>query len=68
MDALPLKVQEQYHLRPLSIKKLLNVVSLWRQRSVMRHQLSQLPDYRLNDMGISAEQAFVESQKPFWEK
>jgi len=68
MDALPLKVQDQYHLRFFSLKKLLNVMTLWRQRSKMRQQLSQLPDYRLKDMGISAEQAFVESQKPFWEK
>ena len=68
MNILRLEAVQQLSIRPFSLKNLLNVVMLWRQRSVMRQQLSQLPDYRLKDMGISAEQASVESQKPFWEK
>ena len=68
MNILRLEAAQQLSVRPFSLKKLLNVITLWRQRSKMRQQLSQLPDYRLKDMGISAEQAFVESQKPFWEK
>jgi len=68
MNILRLEAVQQLSIRPFSLKKLLNVMTLWRQRSKMRQQLSQLPDYRLKDMGISAEQAIVESQKPFWEK
>jgi uncharacterized protein YjiS (DUF1127 family) len=66
MNALALVLNSQKPSRAFSIKKILIFLRVCRERSVMRHRLSKLPDYRLEDMGISREQALVESQKPCW--
>lgn len=50
----------------VSVKKILLMIQAWRIRSRMRHQLAQMPDFRLEDMGIGREDALAESQKPFW--
>lgn len=68
MSVLSLKRANLTVFRFYSVKKILTVLGVWLQRSHMRHQLSQLPDYRLKDIGISQEEALLESQKPFWEK
>lgn len=50
------------------IKKILTILAVWCQRSRMRRQLSQLPVYRLEDMGISEEEVIAELQKSFWQQ
>ena len=44
------------------------VVATWRQRHRTRRQLAAAEARVLRDVGISEEQRFVESSKPFWEK
>ena len=68
MSVLSVEINKQLQFQPLPIKKMLSLPSLWRERSIMRHKLGQLPAYRLEDMGIDSEEALVESQKPFWKK
>jgi uncharacterized protein YjiS (DUF1127 family) len=38
----------------------------WQQRASERHQLSQLTDHQLRDMGITYAAANQEVSKPFW--
>lgn len=68
MSYLTAKIKDQAVFTVISLKEILMVIDVWRERSIMRHKLGQMPDYRLEDMGISQEEALVESQKPFWEK
>ena len=68
MNILSADVRRQGVFKLPSVKKILTVYDVWLQRSIMRNQLGQLPDYRLEDMGISEEEAVIESKKPFWEK
>jgi|GEM_PF-1959268 len=44
----------------------LSLLQLWRHRYRSRQQLKTLTSEHLNDIGISAQQALIESQKPFW--
>lgn len=62
------KIQNSLRFNVSWVKKILTISAVWWQRSIMRHQLGELPAYRLEDMGISEEEAFAESQKPFWVK
>lgn len=39
----------------------------WRQRARSRHDLMTLSDRDLSDMGLTPQDAFNESCKPFWE-
>jgi len=66
MDILSVEIKERVEFQSVSVKKILILPKLWRERSIMRHKLGQLPAYRLEDMGIDADAAFAESQKPFW--
>lgn len=68
MNTLSTEIKKQAVFKLFSLKKILTVIDVWQERSIMRHRLSQLPAYRLEDMGITEEEAFIESQKPFWEK
>ena len=44
------------------------VAALWFARARQRHQLRSLSAEQLFDMGISAEAARREADKPFWRK
>ena len=68
MSVICIESKKQVELGSFSVKKILTILSVWQQRSRMRHQLGQLPDYRLEDLGITQEEALLESRKPFWEK
>jgi uncharacterized protein YjiS (DUF1127 family) len=68
MHTLVLELKRQKLIRSFSIKKILLFLQVCRKRSAMRHRLSQLPNYRLEDMGISREQALAESQKSYWSR
>jgi len=41
-------------------------VSLWRARAAQRRELLALDAHGLRDIGLSREQAVLESRKPFW--
>lgn len=49
-----------------TLKKILNVLSVWQQRSITRQQLKHLSAEQLDDIGISRKEALNESNKPFW--
>lgn len=68
MSFLSVKLIDQKESTFISFKKILILPAVWWQRSIMRNQLSKLPDYRLKDMGISQEEVCVEVNKAFWEK
>ena len=39
---------------------------LWRERAVMRHELADLDDYILRDIGLTRSDVMREADKPFW--
>ena len=45
---------------------LLKTAYLWQYRADQRHQLGEVTDVQLRDMGISREAARREYSKPFW--
>lgn len=49
-----------------STANLLRLLTVWYQRSRQRHQLAQLSDRQLSDIGVSRNEALIESAKPFW--
>ena len=49
----------------LTIKQLLRV---WMQRARTRRQLAKLLPHELDDIGVDAVSAEVESRKPFWQR
>ncbi len=42
------------------------VIRVWMARSHQRQQLAELENHRLNDIGITREEALAEAGKPFW--
>jgi len=40
---------------------------VWQDRANQRHQLGELSDFMLRDIGISPELARSEAAKPFWQ-
>jgi len=42
------------------------VVAAWRHRTRSRHELANLSDRQLRDIGLSRFGASFESSKPFW--
>lgn len=49
-----------------SVVKLNNIMSLWISRYRQRIQLAQLEPHVLKDLGLTQEQVYKESLKPFW--
>jgi uncharacterized protein YjiS (DUF1127 family) len=45
---------------------LLNRISEWSERRRARGHLYQMPDYILQDIGISRAEVTAEYEKPFW--
>ncbi|TXR54276.1 DUF1127 domain-containing protein [Reinekea thalattae] len=67
----------QYHLSSIAntnntkqalVNAILTKLKTYRHRHSTRKTLKELPDYLLDDMGISRHEAIKESQKPFWIK
>jgi len=48
------------------IKRLRDLLTLWRQRSYERQALAGLSDQLLRDVGITRCDAMNEASKPFW--
>jgi uncharacterized protein YjiS (DUF1127 family) len=46
---------------------LFNRISDWSDRRRARNHLYQMPDYILNDIGVSRAEVESEYQKPFWQ-
>ncbi len=42
------------------------IVRAWHERNRTRHRLAELDDRTLYDIGLTREEARVESRKPFW--
>ena len=47
-------------------RRVLDLLSQWHDRAQQRHELREMPDHLLKDMGITWEDAYRESRKPFW--
>ena len=48
------------------LRRAFMAVGTWLARSQQRHALRMLDDHLLKDIGITREQARIESTKPFW--
>jgi len=48
------------------IKRIADVLALWRQRSYERQALAGLSDQLLRDIGLTRCDAMNEANKPFW--
>ena len=48
------------------LRAVVDTVALWHQRARQRRQLSFLEDRLYSDIGVTAGDAYRESQKPFW--
>ncbi|WP_429767638.1 DUF1127 domain-containing protein [Vibrio kagoshimensis] len=49
------------------VKKFYTYFLKWRQNSRTRKALSELPDYLLEDIGVTKLEANKESSRPFWD-
>ncbi|RQW64443.1 DUF1127 domain-containing protein [Vibrio viridaestus] len=47
-------------------KKFLSTLIKWYRNAKTRHHLEDLPDYLLDDIGVSRQDAKQEINKPFW--
>ncbi len=45
-----------------------NMLLIWQERATTRASLRDLDGRFLQDVGLSAEQAYTEARKPFWVK
>ncbi len=50
--------------KPGALGRLWQRLLHWQRVSTMRHDLRQMPDYLLRDIGINREQALMEGQPP----
>ncbi|MCW8334553.1 DUF1127 domain-containing protein [Vibrio paucivorans] len=51
----------------ITVKKFYGQIRCWLSKSRSRKQLAELPDYLLDDVGISKHQARTESRRVFWD-
>ena len=51
---------------PFSLRSVLEIVALWRNRTKLRRRLAAFPDYLLDDIGLTRETADREYRTPFW--
>ena len=50
----------------LAVRGLFRLVDMWHQRTTQRSALKRLDDRRLNDVGITVDEARKAYEKPFW--
>jgi uncharacterized protein YjiS (DUF1127 family) len=48
------------------LRRALDLLLLWQDRIEQRHQLAQLSEQMLRDIGINRADALAEAEKPFW--
>jgi len=51
---------------PATVIRLTDTLSRWHHRARTRHELLDLDDAQLADIGVSRQQAAAEARKPFW--
>jgi uncharacterized protein YjiS (DUF1127 family) len=56
----------QAWVRWLSVRQMLNVLSVWRNRMVDRQTLAMMDDRDLQDMNVTRSDVYIEASKPFW--
>ncbi len=52
--------------QPGFLARVMEMLSLWHDRSVQRRALAGLSEYQLHDIGLSRSQVSYEIEKPFW--
>jgi uncharacterized protein YjiS (DUF1127 family) len=66
MEHLPSRVKTR-HITPLTaIRRILAAIRLWRERARSRHQLRELSDHMLDDIGLRRQELGYEAAKSFW--
>ena len=54
------------HHAPSFLQRSIDRILCWQQRHSQRHQLGQLSDSMLSDLGLSRADVELEVSKPFW--
>jgi uncharacterized protein YjiS (DUF1127 family) len=55
------------HIAPLTtLRRIFAVIRLWRRRTGSRHQLRELDDHLLKDIGLKREDVGYEFARPLW--
>ncbi len=54
------------HVRHISLRSWTKVIGTWFARYRQRHDLAELDDRMLKDIGVTRDQASHEIDKPFW--
>jgi len=67
IDAINRNLDSSFHKAARHLNQLMLKMHLIAVRNQQRHTLKTLSDARLNDMGITRNQAEVEASKYFWE-
>ena len=49
------------------VKVFFTKIAQWHEIYRSRKRLSEIPDHLLEDVGLTKEQAQIESRKPFWQ-
>ena len=65
-DAGPVAAALPTHVRHVSLRTWTKVIATWFARSRQRHDLAELDDRMLEDIGVTRAQAGREIDKPFW--
>jgi uncharacterized protein YjiS (DUF1127 family) len=55
------------HRAVTTVRRIFAVIRLWRERSSSRHQLRELDDYMLKDIGLTREDLGREFPRPLWQ-
>ncbi len=49
------------------IKKIFSEIKRWHQNYHTRKQMAEIPEHLLDDLGLTKEQVYKESHRPFWD-
>ncbi len=52
--------------QPGFLARVMEMLTVWRDRSAQRRVLASLSEYQLHDIGLSRSQVSHEIEKPFW--
>ena len=50
------------------VTRIADIVETWSQRGRQRRQLANLEEHLLSDIGVSYEDIWLETNKPFWKE
>jgi uncharacterized protein YjiS (DUF1127 family) len=59
-------IDRRSKLQPGFFARVMQMLTLWRERSAQRRALAGLSEYQLHDIGLSRSQVSYEIEKPFW--